>query len=106
MKLQKPRAFGDCWLGCEIWNQLGLDTFWSCRIDTSKSPAQGKRVSKKNFSFTFNHRKYRAMIYRDGMYFLRTNQTGKKAVELLQQYMLQCNVEQAFKELKSDHVNN
>ena len=36
------------------------------------------------------------------MYFLRTNQTGKKAVELWQQYMLQCNVEQAFKELKSD----
>jgi len=42
------------------------------------------------------------MIYRDGMYFLRTNQTGKEAVELWQQYMLQCNVEQAFKELKSD----
>ena len=36
------------------------------------------------------------------MYFLRTNQTGKEAVELWQQYMLQCNVEQAFKELKSD----
>ena len=42
------------------------------------------------------------MIYRDGMYFLRTNQTGKEAVELWRQYMLQCNVEQAFKELKSD----
>ena len=36
------------------------------------------------------------------MYFLRTNQTDKEAVELWQQYMLQCNVEQAFKELKSD----
>ena len=22
MKLQKPRAFGDCWLGCEIFDQL------------------------------------------------------------------------------------
>ena len=75
----------------------------SCRhcVDL-KLPAEGKRVSKKNFSFTFNHQKYRAMIYRDGMYFLRTNQTGKEAVELWQQYMLQCNVEQAFKELKSD----
>ena len=65
-------------------------------------PAEGKRVSKKNFNFTFNHQKYRTMIYRDGMYFLRTNQTDKEAVELWQQYMLQCNVEQAFKELKSD----
>ena len=75
----------------------------SCRrcVDL-KLPAQGKRIMKKNFSFTFNHRKYHAMIYRDGMYFLRTNQTGKEAVELWQQYMLQCNVEQAFKELKSD----
>ena len=65
-------------------------------------PAQGRRVSKTNFRFTFNHQKYRAMIYRDGMYFLRTNQTDKEAVALWQQYMLQCNVEQAFKELKSD----
>ena len=75
----------------------------SCRHCVElKLPPQGKRVSKKNFSFIFNHKKYRAMIYRDGMYFLRTNQTGKEAVELWQQYMLQCNVEQAFKELKSD----
>lgn len=213
MKLQKPRAFGDCWLGCEIWDQLGLDTFFSDRIPTEHSlavmresgidylvgtprrlldkfqnelidqgwqqvnesvrvkhleadgecyvlacsksrmmkeramrkrklrkyldglaklkknyrnwqrftkrlgvleheagscrncvdlklPAEGKRVT--NFDFSLNHEKYRQMIYRDGMYFLRTNQTGKEAVELWQQYMLQCNVEQAFKELKSD----
>ena len=42
------------------------------------------------------------MIYRDGIYFLRTNQSDKEVIELWQQYMLQCNVEQAFKELKSD----
>ena len=36
MKLSKPRAVGDCWLGCEIWDQLGLDTFWSERIDSGK----------------------------------------------------------------------
>ena len=73
----------------------------SCRncVDL-KLPDEGKRVT--NFDFSFNHEKYRAMIYRDGMYFLRTNQTGKEAVELWQQYMLQCNVEQAFKDMKSD----
>ena len=65
-------------------------------------PLPGQRVSKENFNFTFNRDKYRAMIYRDGTYFLRTTQTGKEAVELWQQYMLQCNIEQVFKELKSD----
>ena len=65
-------------------------------------PLPGHSVTKENYSFTFNRQKYRDMIYRDGTYFLRTNQTGKEAVELWQQYLLQCNVEQAFKELKSD----
>ncbi len=37
MKLEKPGAFGDCRPGCEIWNQPGPDTFWSCRIDTAKN---------------------------------------------------------------------
>ena len=74
----------------------------SCRhcIDL-KLPAQNKQVT--NFDFSFNRKKYQQMIYRDGMYFLRTNQIGKlTAVELWQQYMLQCNVEQAFKDMKSD----
>lgn len=33
MQLQRPRAFGGCWLGCELWRQLKLDEFWqdSCR---------------------------------------------------------------------------
>ena len=65
-------------------------------------PVEGQRVSEKNFMYHFDHQKYRKMIYRDGIYFLRTNQTDKEAVELWRQYMLQCNVEQAFKELKSD----
>jgi len=65
-------------------------------------PPEGAKVTADNFQFNFNARKYREMIYRDGTYFLRTNQSGKGAVELWQQYMLQTNVEQAFKELKSD----
>lgn len=65
-------------------------------------PPEGVRVSAENFQFRFNARTYKEMIYRDGTYFLRTNQAGKGAVELWQQYILQTNVEQAFKELKSD----
>jgi hypothetical protein len=28
MKLRRSRAFGDCWLACLLWQQLGLDRFW------------------------------------------------------------------------------
>jgi transposase len=65
-------------------------------------PPEGVKVSKENFQYRFNARSYKEMIYRDGTYFLRTNQTGKGAVQLWQQYILQTHVEQAFKELKSD----
>ena len=65
-------------------------------------PPEGVKVSVENFQYRFNARSYKEMIYRDGTYFLRTNQTGKGAVQLWQQYILQTHVEQAFKELKSD----
>lgn len=32
MELQHPRAFGNCWLGCELWRQLGLAEFWRGRL--------------------------------------------------------------------------
>ena len=28
MELHRPRVFGNCWLGCELWGQLGLEEFW------------------------------------------------------------------------------
>jgi len=28
MELHHPRVFGNCWLGCELWAQLGLAEFW------------------------------------------------------------------------------
>jgi len=33
MELRRARAFGDCWLGCELWRQLGLEEFWQERLD-------------------------------------------------------------------------
>ncbi len=65
-------------------------------------PPEGKKVSRENFTYSFNRQIYRQMIHRDGKYFLRTNQTGKTPIELWEQYMLQTRVEQSFKELKSD----
>jgi hypothetical protein len=27
IRLLRPRNFGDCWLGCQLWRELGLDRF-------------------------------------------------------------------------------
>jgi len=26
--VKAPRRFGDCWAGCQLWAELGLDRFW------------------------------------------------------------------------------
>ncbi len=46
MVLSNPRDFGDCWLGGEIWGQLGLDQFWAQRIDTRQRPVPFSKVLK------------------------------------------------------------
>jgi transposase len=28
LQVKTPRRFGDCWVGCQLWSQLGMDTFW------------------------------------------------------------------------------
>jgi len=40
LELRRPRVFGSCWLGCELWRQLGLEEFWSARW-----PEGGEAVS-------------------------------------------------------------
>lgn len=30
--LRHPRWFGDCWLGCVLWNELGLSGFWEAGL--------------------------------------------------------------------------
>ena len=32
MQLRRPRAFGNCWLGCELWRQLRLEEFWEEKL--------------------------------------------------------------------------
>jgi transposase len=32
MELRRPRAFGNCWLGCVVWQQLGLVEFWEEKL--------------------------------------------------------------------------
>jgi transposase len=32
MELRRPRAFGNCWLGCALWRQLQLEEFWEEKL--------------------------------------------------------------------------
>lgn len=44
MQLRRPRAFGDCWLGCWLWRQLQLDRFWNSRLQSSRSEVSWSKV--------------------------------------------------------------
>ena len=65
-------------------------------------PAQGRKVTPENFSYSFKRDAYRKMILRDGMYLLRTNLTETKPDVIWERYVLLTQVEAAFKSLKSD----
>jgi hypothetical protein len=32
LKLERARPYGNCWLGYELWRQLGLDRFWAEKL--------------------------------------------------------------------------
>ncbi len=44
MRLERPRQWGACWLGCELWRQLGLDTFWSEMLPPGRQGARWDQV--------------------------------------------------------------
>ena len=35
-QLSHPRQYGACWLACELWRQLNLDTFWAGKLGQSR----------------------------------------------------------------------
>jgi len=40
VRLERPRRFGDCLLGLELWKRLGLDRFWEPLLDREEDPAE------------------------------------------------------------------
>jgi hypothetical protein len=42
--LRRPRSFGDCYLGCELWRQLQLDDFWRRRLGDGKEQVPWAKV--------------------------------------------------------------
>jgi transposase len=44
LELRRPRSFGACWLGCELWHQLGLDEFWRQRLPAAREGVGWEKV--------------------------------------------------------------
>jgi transposase len=44
MRLVRPRSFGDCWLGCVLWRQLGLDRFWQEQLNDQRGGVPWEKV--------------------------------------------------------------
>ena len=44
MQLERPRAFGSCWLGCELWRQLQLDGFWQSKLPAGREAVPWEKV--------------------------------------------------------------
>jgi transposase len=44
MRLERPRQWGACWLGCQLWQQLGLDTFWCNKLPPGRKGARWDQI--------------------------------------------------------------
>ena len=44
LELRNPRVFGSCWLGCELWRQLGLEEFWQNRLPEGRESIGWEKV--------------------------------------------------------------
>jgi len=44
LELRRTRAFGNCWLACALWRQLGLDGFWQQRLPNGREAVSWEKV--------------------------------------------------------------
>jgi transposase len=44
IEVRRPRRFGDCWLGCVLWEQLELGSFWASRLADSRAGVPWEKV--------------------------------------------------------------
>lgn len=44
MELRRPRAFGNCWMACQIWSALGLEEFWQQRLPEGREAVSWEKV--------------------------------------------------------------
>ena len=46
LSVRRPRQWGACWLACQIWGWLELDTFWAPRLPASRKGTNWLNVFK------------------------------------------------------------
>jgi transposase len=44
LRLLRPRSFGDCWLGCLLWQELGLGGFWEDQLGSERGEVPWSKV--------------------------------------------------------------
>ena len=44
MRILRPRSFGDCWLGCLLWEELGLSAFWQEKLGEQRGDVAWTKV--------------------------------------------------------------
>jgi len=44
LQLRRPRSYGDCWMACELWQQLGLDAFWQQHLPEGREGVSWEKV--------------------------------------------------------------
>lgn len=44
LELRRPRIFGNCWLACELWQQLGLNEFWQQCLPEAREAVGWEKV--------------------------------------------------------------
>ena len=44
MQLRRPRSFGDCWLGCRLWDKLQLSSFWNRQLMDARGEVPWAKV--------------------------------------------------------------
>src|SRR6267142_2410861 len=47
LELRRPRVFGNCWLACELWQQLGLDEFWQQCLPEAREAVSWEKVLRR-----------------------------------------------------------
>src|SRR5437773_5745647 len=44
LELRRARAFGNCWMGCQVWRELGLEDFWQQRLPEGREAVSWEKV--------------------------------------------------------------
>jgi hypothetical protein len=72
LQLKRPRQWGACWLSCVLWQQLGLDAFWSARLPASRKGTRWLQVLQTLVAYRLIEHARRAIFrFIEGWYNIR-----------------------------------